>query len=157
MVKDNKQPKKPKITKEERKLMYNDLTIEGKKFNIDEFEKQRFGNVQQINTQDEIEEAFNEVNGNDNPAKELFSNKGDVRLKTELSKKQISAITRLNYLSVELNFPELKQVTDDFMHLMISHDRKSRKEFVETMKLNNDNSQGGGFFNRFRGIFNNGN
>lgn len=133
---------KPKISKQDREMMKEEFTeLINQPVSIKE---------------DELEKYFTEANNSDNPAKELFEVKGDIRTRTELSKVQIACISKLDFVSEELNFPELKKFTNDFMHLMVSHDRKSRKEFVETVKGEREHQQGNGFFNRLGGVFNRG-
>ena len=61
--------------------------------------------------------------------KELFNIK-DVETKTELSIKQIILINQKRTICDLLGWDSLEMCLDDFMLLMISHQRKGRGEFV---------------------------
>jgi len=155
MVKETKN-KKPKISKEEREEILKPFReLENKGFDQKSFEEKNYGKTLAVK-EEQIQKYFSETSEQQNPAKELFDVKGDIRTRTQLSKSQVSGVVKLYFLANELNMPELKKVADNFMHCQVSLERQSRKEFVETMKNNNELQQGGGFFNKFRGIFNNG-
>jgi hypothetical protein len=145
--------KTPKMSKEERKQVlapFEELQNQG--FDASKFEKKAFGKEITVNDE-EIQKYFSETTNNENPAKELFEVRGDIRTRTELTKKQVSSVVKLKYLSNELMFPELSAIAENFMYCQVSKDRKSRAEFVDTMKGQNEMNQGGGFFSKFRGLF----
>lgn len=150
--------KKPKVSKRAKEELKNIKSsefslVEQEGFDVEAFEKKNFGKTKKIG-EEEIQKLFTEAQSRDeNPAKELFEVKGDVRTRTELSRRNVGDIVRLKTLSKELGFTELNDIADEFMYLMISHDRKSRKEFVETTKNNLENQQGANFFNRVGNMF----
>ena len=60
--------------------------------------------------------------------------KSNIEVKTELNTSQIMAISRAEMIADVYNIPILKSFTNQIMTLMISKDRKSRKEFTEISK-----------------------
>lgn len=82
--------------------------------------------------------------------KELFSSK-DVDLKTEVSHNEINHLVRLQFLDSRFNIDNVGVLSKTFMRLRVSLERKSRREFVETVQLENRNAQGGNFFTRLFG------
>ena len=82
-------------------------------------------------------ELFNSEGGDNGSSvsKELFNPKNP-KIKSDLTERQIKAIARLYEKSSKYYEPRgiymLKGVLDQFVLLMISKDRKSRAEFVET-------------------------
>lgn len=100
---------------------------------------------------DLIEEEINKKIGDDNKAKELFSNK-HITTRTEVSDREISLISRLAYFSESFKIPEINKMLNKYMELKLSHKRKSRKEYLEASKYNesleklfNGGGGGGGF------------
>ena len=84
--------------------------------------------------------------------KELFTLK-DIESKTELNIQQIIMINQKRTLSKMLGFESLETCLNDFMILMVSHQRKGRGEFVDGFKSDRERevkAGGGGFFNSFR-------
>lgn len=65
--------------------------------------------------------------------KELFKSE-NIDLKTDLTDKEITALTRIYYLAMKLNISGLKNLLDKFIRLRVSKDRKGRNEVVEMMK-----------------------
>lgn len=84
----------------------------------------------------------------ENPAKELFSKEGDIRLKTDLNADEIGAIALLNYYGKLTKSPKIKVLLADFMHLRASIDRKSRKEFVGAVTGQDSYARQGNMFSR---------
>ena len=87
----------------------------------------------------------------ENPAKELFSKDGDIRLKTDLNAEEIGAIALLNHYAKLTQSPKIKVLLNDFMHLRASIDRKSRKEFVGAVTGQDSYARQGNMFSRMFG------
>jgi len=109
--------------------------------------------ITEENTQnyDDVEELFgNDSNTSESQIlKELFNQK-NFKVKSELSKDEISIISRIYTLAKLTNRPHLTEVVNEFIILRISKDRQSRKEFVEAnreMKKDMNN----GLFNKMFG------
>lgn len=83
-------------------------------------------------------------------SKELFSSK-DIDLKTEVSHNEINQIVKLNFLKARWQVDNIEVLTDSFLRLRVSKERKSRREFVETVQLENKNAQGGGWMSKLFG------
>lgn len=83
-------------------------------------------------------------------SKELFSSK-DIDLKTEVSHNEINEITKINFLKARWGVDNIEVLTDSFLRLRVSKERKSRREFVETVQLEGRNQQGGSFLSRMFG------
>jgi hypothetical protein len=70
---------------------------------------------------------------------ELLSVKkrGDIDFKTSLDKKQINALTKLEFISRYFEMSDtLGLFCEKFKRLAISEDRKGRLEFIDAMKTN---------------------
>ena len=80
--------------------------------------------------------------------KELFKKK-EIESKTELNIQQIILINQKRTISELLDFKSLNDCLDDFMVLMVSHQRKGRGEFVEGFKSGREEEvkKSGGLFN----------
>jgi len=106
----------------------------------------------------DLDEIFSgEVGDSDTKiVKELISGNTQIEQKTELTATQISIISRLYFLHDYIEDPtvtNLEKLLDKFLVLQISKDRKSRKEFVDSLRGVLDNKQGGGFLEKFGGMF----
>lgn len=107
-----------------------------------------------VEDDDSVIDLFNkEMNSNQESVRELFTEK-NIKVKSDLDKHQISIIARLMFQSELTDLPELKQILDEFITLRVSKDRLSRKEFVDAHRIQQDNMQGSGLFNRFGQMFN---
>lgn len=82
-------------------------------------------------------------------SKELFS-KIDVQVKTELSHNEINAATKLLFLKEQFHVDCVDDLLQSFFELRISKGRMSRKEFVDALKLENQQMRSPGW----RGLFN---
>lgn len=89
-------------------------------------------------------------NNNTNP-KELFD-VTDIEAKTELTSEQVMIISRLkilgNHLKEKYNIDIIDTITNNFLQLQISKDRKSRGEFVSAFQSKND-ERAGNFLDKF--------
>ena len=96
--------------------------------------------------------------------KELLSIDGQLDGKTDLSTKHINALIKLDFLANFLGErdkesgnivpdPSIKAIIDNFKRLRISHDRKSRKEFVSGIQGSNAMNRTEGMFNRMGNWF----
>jgi len=92
----------------------------------------------------------NELAGENDILKELFSSEG-IKTRTDLSERQVSIVARLNFMSRYIDHDNLGIMIREFLELRVSKDRKSRKEFVESLKASNDNKGGANVFNRMFG------
>jgi hypothetical protein len=110
-----------------------------------------------------ITDVSDNMNNIRSVSKELF-NKNNLQGKTELTCKQINGIARTRFMTrwlknsindetnkpytMEENFDKL---LEDLELLSISKNRKSREEFVESMKIQNAQSNKETFWNRLSG------
>ena len=85
--------------------------------------------------------------------KELFYLKEDLQSKTDLTKNEISYISRLMYVASLTDNPALKMILEEFMKLQVSRDRKGRKEYVEATIGTSKTGQREGLFSRLGGVF----
>lgn len=112
-----------------------------------------FAELERIKNEPSLDRMFNAENSNAGEnVKELFAEE-KVKARTDLSARQISRIARAYYMCELLQMPEIKQLLNEFITLRISHDRKSRAEFVEGLKAHADNMQNG-IMQGLRGAFN---
>ena len=95
-----------------------------------------------------------EVGNNQNDhLKELFKIDENIEGKTDLTEKQISIISRVEYLIKVTKDENLKAVLTQFMKLRVSKGRLSRKEYVEATVGAKQQQEGGGFFGRLGAMF----
>jgi len=86
-------------------------------------------------TQDNLEQVFSQFdsvkdkNETVEVLKELFD-KNKLDMITELTRDEISILTRIQVLAEYKNIPMFKKISDVFETLMISKGRKSRKELI---------------------------
>ena len=81
----------------------------------------------------QLESFISEQVKEEKESKELF-NKKDVEVRTELSEEETSIIARLKFLCNHLELTELDKTLTYLMELRISKNRKSRKEFIDSVK-----------------------
>lgn len=72
----------------------------------------------------------------------------NIRLRTDLSDHEIKLLTKLRIFHRITNLEELDSVLTEFMMLKVSRNRKSRAEFVDTVKVKQEQS---GFMGRMFG------
>lgn len=89
-------------------------------------------------------------------AKELF-NQGQIELKTEVSHDEINNLTRLRFMRERFGIDNVETLTNSFLSLRVSKDRKSRSEFIAALQTENRNTNGGGIWSRLFGVNNNNN
>lgn len=85
-------------------------------------------------------------------SKELFS-KHNIELKTEVSHNEINHITKLLFLQDRLLIDNVDVLISAFLKLRVSKERKSRREFVESLQTEARNQQGSGFMNSMKNMF----
>lgn len=85
-------------------------------------------------------------------AKELF-NKENIDLKTDVSHDEIMQITKIRFLETSFRVENVDVLLKSFLNLRVSKERKSRKEFVDTLQTENRNQQGMGFGAKLSGLF----
>ncbi len=83
-------------------------------------------------------------------SKELFTNNA-IFLKTEVSHDEIPNITRILFLRDRFGVQNMDTAINSFLSLRVSKDRKSRKEFIESLQSENRNAQGGGWVSKLFG------
>ena len=84
--------------------------------------------------------------------KEIFSTK-NIEMKTDLSQRQINAITRGMIYAKEFKSRLMQDLVMRMMRLMVSKGRKGRAEFIQmTQQLNNEPKQEEGIAQRLLGI-----
>lgn len=108
-----------------------------------EREMGKFKNIDIDNIED-IEEEIQKNLQSENESKELFSKK-DIRTKTDLSDNEIVYATKLRFMRVKYNLPIYDLLLDEFMEMRLSKNRKSRKEYIESMKQKVKDFFGGTF------------
>lgn len=100
-----------------------------------------------INDIEDLEEEISAQIGQVNESKELFSN-SNVRTRTDLSDNEIILATKIRYMRVQFDIPVYDVLLQEFMEMRLSRSRKSRKEYIESMKQKAQNMIGG-FTNGF--------
>lgn len=85
-------------------------------------------------------------------SKELFSHQ-NIDLKTEVSHDEINNITRLQFLKHRFGIQNIDVLTDTFLRLRVSKQRKSRQEFISALQTENRNAQGGGLIGKLGNMF----
>jgi len=91
--------------------------------------------VNDVNTLDSFAEQFGDMpQQNDNKVlMELFS-KENIKTRTDLSKREISIIARLEYYGRKTKNKNIALILISFMELKLSKDRLSRQEFIDAFK-----------------------
>lgn len=90
-------------------------------------------NIDDKAIEDIEEELTKQLSSGDNESKELFDNK-NIRTKTDLSDDEIVYATKLRYMSIKYNLPIYDVILQEFMEMRLSRKRKSRGEYIESMK-----------------------
>ena len=97
---------------------------------------------------EDLEEEISSQIGQVNESKELFSNT-NIRTRTDLSDNEIIYATKLRYMRIQYDIPVYDVLLQEFMEMRLSRSRKSRKEYIESMKQKMkdmfNNFGGGGF------------
>lgn len=83
-------------------------------------------------------------------SKELLSGK-EIMTRTEVSHNDINNITRLAFLQDKFGLENVQILKESLLTLRVSKDRKSRKEFVESLQTQNRNSQNTSFMEKMFG------
>jgi predicted DNA-binding protein YlxM (UPF0122 family) len=99
------------------------------------FKKDTNNSAMNINIPD-VTQSFQEVANRNEIAevlRELFT-ESKIYMITDLSKDEIKLCTRIHILAEMKNLPRWKEGLRYFITLMLSKDRKSRKELLEAMK-----------------------
>jgi len=84
----------------------------------------------------QIEDLINKSVKEEKESKELFSKK-DIEVKTDISEEETSIIARLMFLCDELQLDNFRKAIIKLMELRVSKGRKSRKEYIEALKKDN--------------------
>jgi len=84
----------------------------------------------------QLEDFINKNVKEEKESKELFSNK-DIEVKTDLTEEEISIIARLKFLCDQFDLKDFRSVLIYFMELRLSKGRKSRKEFIDSIRKEN--------------------
>ena len=80
-------------------------------------------------------------------ARTLFeADKENIKLRTDLTDHEIRLLAKLRYFHTLVNIEGLDDILTEYMMLKVSRNRKSRSEFVDTVKVKQE--QQAGFFNR---------
>jgi len=103
-----------------------------------------------------LEQFINKNVKEEKESKELF-NKEDIEIKTDISEEETSIIARLKYLGDTLELKGFNDVIRYLLELRLSKGRKSRKEFIDSLKrtegfspnMNGNNNMGGFANGRF--------
>jgi len=113
-------------------------------------------------SEDVISSDVEDVNNIRSISKELFTGK-NIQGKTELSAKQINAISRVRFMNRWLNNDvdekgelltvekNMNKLVEDIEILSASFKRKSREEFVKTMQIQNAQSNKESFWGKLGG------
>jgi len=88
---------------------------------------------QELKEISQIEKLISNSVKEDKESKELFS-KEDIEVKTDINEEETSIIARLKFLCDELNLKNFEKSLTYLMELRVSKGRKSRKEFIDSIK-----------------------
>jgi len=108
--------------------------------------------LDELNEIASLEKFINKNVKEEKDSKELFS-KEDVEVKTDISEEETSIIARLKFICDELKLDNFRKSLIYLMELRISKGRKSRKEFIDSLRHDNhfnpngNNNNIGGFTN----------
>lgn len=75
-------------------------------------------------------------------SRELF-NRSNIDLKTEVNHDEINQVTKIRFLEDKFGIANADVLIQSFLALRVSKERKSRREFVESLQTENKNAQGG--------------
>ena len=81
----------------------------------------------------QIEDLISKSVKEDKESKELFS-KEDIEVKTDVDLDETSSISRLLFLCDELELDNFRKALKYLMQLRLSKGRKSRKEYIDSIK-----------------------
>ena len=86
-----------------------------------------------------------------NQNKELLEGetKGDIRTRTDLDEDEIKQVALAFHYAKIVKSAKLKAMISDLLYLKVSKKRLSRKEYVDSLKQEVNNSGGGFFSNLF--------
>jgi hypothetical protein len=80
-------------------------------------------------------------------ARTLFeADEDNIRLRTDLNDHEIKLLSKLRYFHTLIDVKGLDSILTEFMMLKVSRNRKSRAEFVDTVKVKQEKQ---GFFSQF--------
>lgn len=85
-----------------------------------------------INNIEDIEEAITNQIQEVNESKELFDN-NKIGTKTDLSDDEVVQATKLKYMAKRFDLPIYEDLLQNLMEYKLSRNRKSRKEYIESM------------------------
>jgi len=80
-----------------------------------------------------LEDMISKQVKDEKESKELFK-KDDIELRTDINEEETSIIARLKFLCDELELNNFRKALTFLMELRVSKGRKSRKEFIESIK-----------------------
>ncbi|MEI6887617.1 MAG: hypothetical protein WCK31_05275 [bacterium] len=103
-----------------------------------------------------LSQNFETENNIKTVSKELFS-KTNIELKTEIDHDEINNITRLQFLKEKFMISNVDVLVQNFLKLRVSKDRKSRKEFIDALQMENRNSNAPSMMSKLFGGGGNGN
>jgi len=89
-----------------------------------------------------LESFLNKNVKDEKESKELFK-KEDIELRTDISEEETSIIARLKFICDELGLDNFKKSLTYLMELRVSKGRKSRKEFLDSIKKEPQGFMGG--------------
>lgn len=95
----------------------------------------------------DLQEWFKEEQKDSDVSKELFSNK-NLKTRTEVSDDEIRAIAKINFACDLFELERFPQIIEEMLELRISKKRKSRGEFIKSLRREQNPLGMGSFFNR---------
>lgn len=93
---------------------------------------------------------FEQDNSIKSVSKELF-NSDKIDVKTELSHDEINMVTKLRFLERRFQLENVDVLIDSLLTLRVSMNRKSRTEFIQALRSEDQDAQNAGFLKRFLG------
>lgn len=108
--------------------------------------------IKELNDITELENMIADNIKEKKESQELFS-KEHIEVKTDINEEEVSIISRLKFLCDELDLNNFRKALIYLMELRLSKGRKSRKEFIDSIKKEqqllglNGGSNIGGFNN----------
>ena len=76
----------------------------------------------------------------------LEADEDNIKLRTDLNDHEIRLLSKLKYFHRIVHIEGLDGILTEYMMLKVSRNRKSRSEFVDTVRVK---QQGGGFLSKF--------
>lgn len=83
-------------------------------------------------------------------SKELFSGEGEIDLKTEVSHDEVNMITKLRFLELKAELSNVDLLIDSFLKLRVSMARKSRQEFINALRSEDEGVQSSGVLSKLK-------